>query len=331
MGKKKSKAAAVVLNFFAPGAGHVYLGAIGRGLAWAIAPAIGYVVVELAAKEMSTGAVVAVVGGMIAAWIGSMIDAGVLREEKHRDVSKALVIFLSIALFLVGRSETFTVRALFLEAFKVPSGSMIPAILVGDHLFVDKLVYGKRAAARGEVMVFKYPEHPEQDFVKRVVAVGGDRVEVRSQRLVINGWEVPRCKVGKWSYDEAFDATKHTGELYVEFLGTTPYLIFLDDNSLQTDYQGPFTVEPGHYFVMGDNRNNAHDSRMWFGGQGGTVGPEHVKGRARLIWLSSSTGASRFGIDLGMPAVAPTPDVATGIANCLAKVPPQTIPPPPPH
>ena len=105
-------------------------------------------------------------------------------------------------------------RAFVVEAFKIPSGSMIPTLQVGDHIFVNKFTYGpaipwthKRVwngmpPSRGDVMVFAFPEHPEQDFIKRVIAVPGDRLEARGGHPIINGWEVPSCRVGPYNYLE---------------------------------------------------------------------------------------------------------------------------------
>jgi signal peptidase I len=249
--------------------------------------------------------------------------------QRHRPTVIAAVIAFAVAPIVVAPLVAVALRVLVVEAFKVPSGAMIPTIAVGDHLFVDKAVYRGRMPRRGEVFVFEYPEHPEQDFVKRAIAIGGDKLEARNGHPVINGWEVPSCSVGSYHYTESFDGSAHEGDLFVEFLEASAYLVLFDKSAPVTDYQGPYYARPGETWVMGDNRNNSHDSRVWFGGAGGGVPASHVKGRARLIWLSPS--GSHQGADLAGDPVAPSPELAAPLADCLAKRPPlaKTTPPAP--
>jgi signal peptidase I len=170
------------------------------------------------------------------------------------------------------------------------------------------------------MMVFRYPEHPDQSFVKRVIGLPGDTIEARGGHPVINGWEVPSCPVGTYTYQEAYDGTGHSGELFIEFLDEEAFFVFLDRSSFGNDYQGPFTFDG--YFVMGDNRNNAHDSRMWNGGQGGGVPKDHVQGRARYQWFPS------FG-DYASPPVAPLPELSAAVERCLNERPPRDKTSPP--
>jgi signal peptidase I len=234
----------------------------------------------------------------------------------------------------------FCTRAFVVEAFKIPGGSMIPTLLVGDHIFVSKSAYGAaipftRARLgtcppkRGEVVVFAFPEHPEQDFVKRVVALPGDTLSTRAGHPVLNGWRVPNCRVGRWSYwDQDSPTSHHEGDLYVEFLGDESYLAFYDEMSgAFPEEMGPYVVKAGEYWVMGDNRNNSHDSRMWFGGRGGGVPFDHSRGRALFVWLSE------FGSRKGLAVHKPTlPDSAASLQGvldaCLKQRPAQTLPPP---
>ena len=116
---------------------------------------------------------------------------------------------------------------------------MIPTLMVGDHIFVSKFSYGPaipytRARAwngmpphRGDVMVFAFPEHPEQDPIKRVIALPGDKLEARSGHPIVNGWEVPSCRVGAWAYSDYEQAiVRHEGDLYLEYLGDESFLTF---------------------------------------------------------------------------------------------------------
>jgi signal peptidase I len=236
-------------------------------------------------------------------------------------------------------------RAFVVEAFKIPSGAMIPTLLVGDHIFVSKSAYGEaipftrtrlstRAPKRGEVVVFAFPEHPEQDFVKRVVALPGDTLTAKDSHPYLNGWRVPSCRVGAWSYvDRDSPDAHHEGDLYVEFLGDETYLTFYDQmfGAFQQE-QGPWVVKEGEYWVMGDNRNNSHDSRMWYEGRGGGVPFDHSRGRALSVWLSQGEDGvvwSRQGLAIHKPTL---PDSAVSLKGaldaCLAQRPAQTLPPP---
>jgi signal peptidase I len=186
-------------------------------------------------------------------------------------------------------------------------------------------------------MVFAFPEHPEQDFIKRVIALPGDKLEARNGHPILNGWEVPSCKVGQWSYND-FDSpiTRHEGDLFVEYLGDESYLTFYDRASgAFLENQGPYLAKPGEVWVMGDNRNNSHDSRMWFGGQGGGVPYENIRGRALFVWLSVSDNGidwSREGAPvMGRPRLPPSAkDLEPQLEKCLKSRPSVTNPPPPP-
>jgi signal peptidase I len=251
------------------------------------------------------------------------VRLGRWRKSEVREYVESILVAVGVALAL---------RAFVVEAFKIPSGSMIPTLQVGDHIFVNKFVYGpaipwtkarlwtRMPPERGDVMVFAFPEHPEQDFIKRVIAIPGDKLEVKSGHPWINGWEVPHCYVGTYKYQD-FDSplirheqgeadrilessfTRHEGDLYVEFLEDESYLTLFDHASGGfPEYQGPYLVKEGEVFVMGDNRNNSHDSRMWWGGQGGGVPFANIKGRALFVWLS----VAEQGIDwsrLGQPVM----------------------------
>jgi signal peptidase I len=263
------------------------------------------------------------------------------RKSELREYLESIVVAIAVALAL---------RAFVVEAFKIPSGSMIPTLQVGDHIFVNKFIFGpaipwtharvwtRMPPKRGDVIVHAFPEHPEQDFIKRVIAIPGDKLEARNGHPWINGWEVPSCSVGVYSYTE-MDAPvpKHEGDLFVEYLGDEAYLTLYDHATGGfPEYQGPFLAKPGEVWVMGDNRNNSHDSRMWWGGQGGGVPFENIKGRALFVWLSVLDGKidwSRFGVPvMGRPRV-PT-DMASlqpALDKCLREKPPieKTTPPRP--
>ena len=330
--KPKSRIVAALLGLVAPGFGQVFVGHTLRGVVWAALPIVLFTLFMIVAHEPSTTTVFAALGGSaFLAYVGAIIDVAVMPVARHRPASTAAVVAFAVAPILLSPMVAMTLRVLVVEAFKVPSGAMIPTIAVGDHLFVDKAVYRGRAPRRGEVFVFQYPEHPDQDFVKRAIAVAGDKLEVREGHPILNGWEVPSCAVGPWSYHDEIEGASHAGELFVEFLEASAYLVFFDKGAPTSAYQGPYTAGPGETWVMGDNRNNSHDSRMWFGGTGGGVPAALVKGRARLVWLSPN--AKHGGVDLAGDPIAPSPELAAPLATCLARRPPlaSTTPPPAAH
>jgi signal peptidase I len=261
------------------------------------------------------------------------------RKSEVREYLEAILMAVAVA---------FALRAFVIEAFKIPSGSMIPTLMVGDHIFVNKFSYGpaipythsrvwtKMPPHRGDVIVFAFPEHPEQDFIKRVIVTPGDKLEARGGHPIINGWEVPSCRVGSWSYsDYDLPVSRHDGDLYVEYLGDESYLTFYDRASGPfMENQGPFYAKEGEVWVMGDNRNNSHDSRMWFGGQGGGVPFENIRGRALFVWLSVSDNGidgSREGAPvMGRPRLPPSAvSLTPEFERCLANRPAVTTPPDP--
>jgi signal peptidase I len=267
------------------------------------------------------------------------IRLGRWRKSEVREYLESILVAIAVAMAL---------RAFVVEAFKIPSGSMIPTLQIGDHIFVNKFVYGpaipgtdKRAWTsmpphRGDVMVFAFPEHPEQDFIKRVIALPGDKLEAKNGHPWINGWEVPHCFVGVYSYSEVDQPNPmHEGDLYVEYLGDQSYVTLYDRSSGGSDAQGPFFAQQGEVWVMGDNRNNSHDSRMWWGGRGGGVPFANIRGKALFVWLSvtdSGLDMSRFGAPvMGRPRLpAAMKSLEPALDKCLRDRPPleKTTPPP---
>jgi signal peptidase I len=188
-----------------------------------------------------------------------------------REYLEALLIAVVFATF----ARTYVV-----QAFKIPSGSMEQNLLIGDHILVNKFVYGPaptaierlllpvRSVRRGDVVVFKFPKDPDRDFIKRCVGLPGDNLEVIDKRLFINGHLV---------HDEGY--TYHTDERVY------PRTPFAGDVFRNRDNFGPRVVPAGSYFCMGDNRDNSNDSRFW-----GEVPEGNVKGRAFMIYWSFDTG-----------------------------------------
>jgi signal peptidase I len=200
----------------------------------------------------------------------------------------------------------FVLRSFLFEPFKIPSGSMIPTLLVGDLILVNKFEYGIRLPVinkkiianhdpqRGDVMVFRYPKDPSTDYIKRVIGVPGDEISFRNQQLYINGQPAALTPMPPPGfYDE--ESLRYFSE-YTEKLGHVEHHILLNPQA-QPQYGNedfPFhqncrysaegvtcKVPPGNYFMMGDNRDNSQDSRYW-----GFVPDENIVGRAFLVWMN---------------------------------------------
>ncbi|NIR32354.1 MAG: signal peptidase I [Gammaproteobacteria bacterium] len=191
-------------------------------------------------------------------------------------------------------------RSFVVEPFRIPSASMMPTLLVGDFILVNKFIYGIRLPItntevldvsrpeRGDVIVFRYPEDPAIPFIKRVVGLPGDHIAYTHKTLYINGKPAEQENVGtfhgKWSGRSMTGAS-----LRVEDLGSREHRILVQPGSHSV--QGQMIVPDGHYFVLGDNRDNSRDSRYW-----GTVPDEYLIGEAFTIWMHWDWG---HGIDLG--------------------------------
>ena len=188
------------------------------------------------------------------------------RKSTLREYFESIVIAVILALFI----RTFVV-----QAFKIPTGSMENNLLIGDHLLVNKFLFAPTRTdlermllpidpiRRGDIVVFKFPEDPERDFVKRVIGLPGERLEMRNKRIYIDGTPLD--------------------EPYVRFLfppSPESEAVDFSDGGRQVNY-GPVEVPPDHYFMMGDNRDNSEDSRFW-----GFMPRSYVKGKALFVYFS---------------------------------------------
>jgi signal peptidase I len=220
--------------------------------------------------------------------LGQIVDAAIIKPARARSTGGYAI--AALIAFCASLLVSTVMRHTWMEAFKIPSGGVIPTLQVGDQIFVDKTA---RTPARGDVTVFIYPKEPDKDFVKRVIAVGGDTIEIRDNQLVLNGQPVPRQHVdGPCEYDDFVDDTsrweKRRCDAWDETLGAHHYRVYQEADGQPHSFPAR-TVPAGHVFVMGDNRDNSYDSRFW-----GTVPPENIKGVARKIWWSSGPNGIRW-------------------------------------
>ncbi|MCI5207335.1 MAG: signal peptidase I [Candidatus Electrothrix sp. ATG2] len=187
------------------------------------------------------------------------------QKSAAREYTEAIIIALVLALFI---------RTFIIQAFKIPSGSMLQTLLIGDHILVSKFIYGIKnpfsgsvlipikSPQQGDIVVFKYPKDPKLDYIKRVVAIAGDTLEVKDKDIYINGVAVDEA-----SYKKITDKDH-----------------MLPASASPRDNFGPVTVPEGNIFVMGDNRDNSYDSRFW-----GFVDLKEVRGKAFIIYWSWDT------------------------------------------
>ena len=205
----------------------------------------------------------------------------------------------SIILFLV-----FGFRSMFFEPFRIPSGSMIPTLMIGDFILVKKFSYGFKVPfmhwfgdpvyftdvkkpVRGDVIVFKYPIDPDINFIKRIIGIPGDRVKIVDKVVYINDEPVKRVEItetkeGKEIFDDMDDNFKdYDFRIFRSNTGPVSHYTQINTSAYHRSDEEERIVPPGHYFVMGDNRDHSSDSRVW-----DYVPFENIKGKAMFVWFS---------------------------------------------
>lgn len=192
-------------------------------------------------------------------------------------------------------------RSFIVEPFRIPSGSMMPTLLIGDFILVNKFAYGIRLPVlhtkmvdidrpkRGDIVVFRFPDNPSVDYIKRVVGLPGDRIAYYNKQLYVNGKRAALAALGP--YVGVGQSRSMTGAIhFLENLSDIRHSILIKDG--QPSVEGTFVVPDGHYFVMGDNRDNSNDSRYW-----GTVPEANLVGKAFLIWMNWDWDSKSIGFD----------------------------------
>ncbi len=248
-----------------------------------------------------------------------LLDRFALAGKRDKDAAEPWWVEYAKSFFPV-ILVVFVIRSFIVEPFKIPSGSMIPTLQVGDFILVNKFTYGIRLPVinqkiiplntpeRGDVMVFRYPENPSLDYIKRVVGLPGETVEYRDKKIFINGVEQEQQAEGDYNYVESDLKFVHT-EKRIETLGDHKHALLVNPEKPTLFLRGVVEFEgwencsydtnrvrckvpEGHYFMLGDNRDNSRDSRYW-----GFV-PEHqIVGKAFFIWMNFSD-LKRIGLSI---------------------------------
>lgn len=216
-----------------------------------------------------------------------LLDILVLRKRRPQGATEPMLVEYSKSFFPV-ILVVFLIRSFVVEPFKIPSGSMMPTLLAGDFILVNKFTYGLRVPIlnntfleigkpeRGDVIVFHYPPDPSIDYIKRVIGVPGDKIAYRDKRLYVNGKKLDVEFVDDYQYVGA-GLNMVYAKRYEEELDGKTHEILIEEDTIVVDAE--VEVPPGHYFAMGDNRDNSRDSRVW-----GFVPENNLVGKAFFIW-----------------------------------------------
>lgn len=291
----RSPLAAVVLSLLATGLGHIYNGRLVAGLVLFLASLLFAPFAAFAAiLPVSTAVLVVLLLGtaaVLGVYVFAVIDAyrlarGVGERYELRDFNRPVVYVLFI---LVGVTYpvgiVHSVRANYFEAFLVPSASESPNVLPGDRILVNKVRMHSRAPERGEIIAFRHPTERGQNWIKRVIALPGDTVEVRGNQVFVNGKQLERERVSAASLEAVKGQVR--GEVFTETNSGRRYRVMVGPGNA-TDFKSQ-TVPEGTCFVVGDNRNHSRDSRHF-----GFVPLGNVLGPVDYIYLPAESW-SRFG------------------------------------
>ena len=293
---RRSVVLAVCMSLVATGSGQIYCGRVVRGLVLFCATLLfAPLVVVLALLPPSTMILVFLLAGaaaVVGVYLYAAIAAGVLaarqREYELRDYNHGAVYFvLALVSVIYPVGSAAYLRAHVFEAFYIPSGSMTPTILNGDRVLVNKLARPAQAPERGDLVVFRVPSEPGNNWIKRVIGLPGDRIAVRAGEVFVNGKKLERDPVPAAHLLTLGDQAK--GKVFAETNAGRRYLIQLGAGEEKHADFAEKNVPEGSYFVLGDNRDNSKDSREF-----GFVGRGEMIGAVQYIyWPAESWG--RFG------------------------------------
>ena len=207
-------------------------------------------------------------------------------KQENKTIRKKSLLREYVEAALIAIFLALIIRTFVVQAFKIPSGSMEPTLLIGDHILVNKFIYGIKVPftdhyilqiskpKRGDVVVFKWPRNEEKDFIKRVVGIAGDKIEIKDDTLYLNDEKIAPRYIGVYQ-----DKYINSLSKYLESFGESAHYII--DEYSKHEHFGPVIVPENSIFVMGDNRDNSHDSRYW-----GFVSLPKLKGKAMIIYWS---------------------------------------------
>lgn len=300
-----------------------------------------------AAPALSLLGLFLVYAGLLRYWTPYLYGAAAWRESEPTKAEETSLRRLALGVGALALSAlcAFALRSSVFQPYRVLSASMLPTLEPGQQLLANRAAYGfhlpgmrpsqPRLPARGDLIVFKKDLGPglPHELVKRVVGLPGDTIVVRAGQLWINGWAVPSCDAGRYTYltgSGMLDA-----RLVVEFLEDKAYLTAF---FAATAYgENPYEVKPGEVFVLGDNRSNSSDSRFWNGGRGGGLPLGDIEGRfdRRLLGVTREGDAELSDflepvsrLEVKLPGIDTT-DIQQNVQQCLTKRPARTQPPPP--
>jgi signal peptidase I len=300
-GNKRWPWVAVTLSVIMTGLGHIYCGKVVKGLILAFVSCILIPFIFGAFSVSHSSIRIAVIITVLLAssviWLYAIIDSWYRAKRTTenyipKDYNRWYVYVILILMGTGGSTQiAFNVRTVFLEAFRVPVASNYPTIIPNDRFLANKIAYENGDPQRGDLIVFINPEDRRQNYIKRIVAVAGETVEIRNGELYVNDQKLPRQKLPRSTLDNIrikVGGELLEGDVYEETNGNAKYKIFLANHKPPGDF-AKVTVPGHHCFVLGDNRNLSYDSRNF-----GPVLLATVKGRADYLYFPAKDW-SRFG------------------------------------
>ena len=302
--KKREPLIAIVLSLIMPGLGHIYCGRIVKGIILAFLSCIFipiiFSVLSVSHSSIRMAVIITSLLASLAIWVVAIIDSWFTARRTAdtyalKDYNRWYV-YVILILMSTGSSVqiSFHVRASLFEAFRLPAASSYPTIIPNDRLLANKLAYKNSDPKRGDLIVFTNPENRRENYIKRVVAVAGDTVEIKDGQFRVNDQELPREKLPQSTLDDIRITVRGKlleGDVFYETNGGAKYKMFLaktPQGQAPRDF-AKTTVPKGHCFVLGDNRNLSQDSRHF-----GPIPLATVKGRADYLYFPAKDW-SRFG------------------------------------
>ncbi len=261
--KKRNPVLALLLSIFDPGLGQIYNGQLGKSIAFYFVGYLLLILLSLTGLQYNFLGLLVVLGIGILFVLCIMGDALIVAVKRKEIALKRYnrwyfyLIFALLTIVISSITDDFVKnKILGIKAYKMPGGSMMPSLMIGDHIMVNLKYYKNNKPQRGDILVFKYPEDPSREFIKRIVAVGGDVIEGKNKVIYVND--------------------KLINEPYIQLSNTKNKLE-------QRDTFGPYVIPKRKFFVMGDNRDQSYDSRFF-----GFVGIEELGGKALYVYWSKN-------------------------------------------